>query len=360
MAETNQEQDKSEKATPFKLKDARKKGQVAKSMELNSLLMFSVVLTVILVYGQSLIHGQISLSRMILSRAHTFVFDLNALTSWYETVVYFIANLYAPLVGAIILISILANIIQTGPVFTFFPLKPDIQRINPVAGFKRLLTVKLLFESVKSLIKLCAFSAVLYYAIIDLLPGYYRLMVVAPHYYSPIILSSTVGVLFKILVLYILIAAIDVAFVRWEFARNMRMSRKEVKDELKRREGDPLIKSRRRELQSEALKRSKALQRVPDADVLITNPTHLAIAILYKRSEMVAPIIIAKGAGELALKMREVAHMHRVPITENRVLARKLFDHVELDNYLPGEYFADIAKILIKVFADKKDNSKNS
>jgi len=359
MAEANQDQDKSEKATPFKLKEARNKGQVAKSMELNSLLMLSVVLMVMFIYGESLIAGQLDLSRSLMSKAHAFTFDLKSLTSWYETIVDFIANLYAPFVGAVLIISILSNLVQTGPIFTFFPLKPDVQRINPIAGFKRLFSVKLLFESVKSIIKLCIFSVVLYLAIKDVMPEFYSLMGASPKSYSEIILDNALSIMFKILILYILIAAVDIAFTRWEYAKNMRMSRKEVKDELKRREGDPQVKGRRRELQAEALKRSEALQKVPEADVLITNPTHLSIAVVYKRGEMVAPMMIAKGAGELALKMRKVAGAHKVPVFENKKLARKIFKKVDIDSYLPEEYFAEIAKILIKVYAERDNNLKS-
>lgn len=155
----------------------------------------------------------------------------------------------------------------------------------------------------------------------------------------------------KLLIALAFITMIDVLYTRWDFSKRMRMSRREIRDEHKRREGDPRIKTRLRELQRETLKRSQSLGKVKDADVLITNPVHLAVAIKYDREKIDAPLVIAKGAGFLAAKMREVAHHHRVPVVENKLLARALFFHTGIDQAVPVEHYSVMAKIIFWAYS---------
>jgi flagellar biosynthetic protein FlhB len=159
------------------------------------------------------------------------------------------------------------------------------------------------------------------------------------------------GLVLKLLIVLGLIALVDVLYTRRSYLNRLKMSRRELKEEIKNREGDPRIRARLRQLQRELVKRSRAIKRLPDADVLITNPTHLAVALLYRRETMAAPQVLAKGAGELAEYMKVLARRHRVPVIENRALARKLFYAVELEQGIPEALFPQVARVLVWAYA---------
>jgi len=351
MSQQDQEQDKTEEATPFKLREAKKRGQVSKSQEINSFLIMSAALSLAFIAGEKMITGQLALDRALLSSAHRVRLEPASIMGWMKTVTAGLFDVYWPLIGLILITGILANLFQTGPVFSFFPIKPDMKRINPVEGFKRLFSMKLVFEAFKSILKVLLFGAVVYFSVMALMPSLMTLVGVNPEQYARFLLDSARGLMFKLLLVLLLVAAIDMAYTRWDFSKKMRMSRRELKDEVKRREGDPQIRAKRRGLQKEAVKRAGSLSRVPEADVLITNPTHLAVALKYRRGTMVAPQVIAKGAGELAGKMKLVAREHRVPIVENKPLARKLFKKVDIEQGIPEALYPAVAKILVWVFA---------
>lgn len=351
MAEQQTEQDRSEPATPTKLREAQNRGQVTRSLELNSLFILGVATCIIYLLGENMIIGILAISRGLLSEAHQMNIGPTQLVFWFDTLVAQVISILWPLMLVIIVMAVLVNMAQTGPVFSFFPLKPDIQRINPVAGFKRLFSTRLLFESLKTLVKLFLFAGVLYFAIKGILPALFSLMDSDPDTYPAFILDNTLLLSFKLLAVLIFIALIDVLYTRWDYSKRMRMSRRELKEEIKRREGDPLVRAKIRELQKEAARRAGSLQKVPDADVLITNPTHISVALYYQRGVMPAPKVIAKGSGELALKMRELAYKHRVPVIENKRLARSLFRKVDLDQTITEELYPVVAKILVWVFA---------
>jgi flagellar biosynthetic protein FlhB len=158
-------------------------------------------------------------------------------------------------------------------------------------------------------------------------------------------------IVLKLALALALITIADVIYTRWSFADKQKMSRREVREEVKHREGDPRIRARMRELRRETLAQSKALRRLPEADVLITNPTHIAVALLYRPAEMTAPLVIAKGGGELAEQMKLLARRHRVPIVENRTLARALFARTDVDQKIPDEHFGAVARLLVWVYA---------
>ena len=352
--DSQQDQDRTEPATPFKLREARKRGQVAKSLEINSLLLLSVGLAAAYFMGESLIGQQLFLSRELLGGAGAIALDHRTTLGLFEYTVTFLVNMLWPFVGAVMLAGILANMFQTGPVFSFFPVKPDMSRINPIKGFKRLFSKKLLFESAKTIIKMGIFGSIIYFAISSLLPKLVALIDTDPHVYPVLLMEHARTLAFQLLLAVLLIALLDLMYSRWDFSKQMRMSQRELKEEVKRREGDPQIRSRRRQLQKEAVQRAGAVQRVPDADVLITNPTHLSVALKYDRDKSGAPQLIAKGAGNLALKMRQVARDKRVPIVENKVLAQALFAKTAINDPIPEKLFPAVAKILAWVFLQRE------
>jgi flagellar biosynthetic protein FlhB len=351
MAE--QEQNRSEPATPFKLEEARTRGSVAKSTELNSFLIVAGILGVLSIGGPGIIHKQLGIERAMLATAAEFSFELPNVVAWLSIILMDTFAAMAPLLLVAVLVGALASVLQTGPIFSFYPIKPDFERINPAAGFKRLFSLRTLFEAIKSIVKLALLAAVAYFVLLDFVPRLVNLSQISPQAYAANFLELACELGFKLALVLMLVAVVDLAYVRWDYASNLMMSRRELKDEIKRREGDPRIKTRIKELQRELLKRSKSLSRVKDADVLITNPTHFAVALRYRRGEMVAPSVTAKGAGEMAEKMKWIAMRYRVPVFQSPKLARELFRKVDLEREIPERHYAEIARILAWAYTAK-------
>ena len=349
MAE--QEQDRSETATPFKLQEAKKRGQVPKSLELNSFFALAAMLLVMFLWGRGIVQDHFRLDARVLAMAGQIDFSPPVMQYWLAEVLRQMLHGIAPLLVVLAVIAIGANFLQTGPIWTTFPLKPDIDRVNPISGFKRLFSWRLVFELAKNLVKLAAFSVILYLIVRDLLPVLMALPQADPRSYLETTFVHALWIVFKLLAALLVIALIDVLYTRWQFNDKQKMSRREVREEVKHREGDPRIRARMKELRRETLARSEALRRLPEADVLITNPTHLAVALLYQADKMGAPEVIAKGGGEMAEQMKALARRHRVPIVENRTLARALFARTGVDQKIPDEYFAPVAKLLVWVYA---------
>jgi flagellar biosynthesis protein FlhB len=349
MAE--QEQNRSEPATPFKLKEARRRGSVAKSLELQSLFALLALLVVVYLRGLPMAQQQLRLDAGLLEQAHQLSFDVAVLGRWLPALLAAALDLVLPLFVLIVVVAILGTLLQTGPVFSTHALKPDLDRINPVSGFKRLFSMRLLFELGKNLVKLVLFGGAIWLLLQSLLPELMALLFTDPVAYLRLSHDWIIGVIWKLTLVLAFIALIDAMYTRWSFADKLKMSMRELKDETKQREGDPHVRARIRELQRELVKRAKAIKRLPDADVLITNPTHLAVALAYRREDMQAPQLIAKGAGEFAAHMRTLAQRHRVPVIENAALARELFAAVEIDKAVPERLYAPVARVLVRAYA---------
>lgn len=352
MAE--QDQDRTEEATPFKLKEAKNRGQVAKSLEVNSWFVIASFLLVLYLWGNGMVRQLAQISRSIFSHSADLSFAPHELILWLGQIFSAVLMIFAPMLIILVIIAVLMNLAQTGPVFSLYPLKPTFDKINPVSGFKRIFSLKTVYETIKSLVKLALLSTVVYFFIIDLLPGMLSYMHVDPDAYPFLFIKTIEDLLVQLVALLLVIALIDLIYSRREFSNKMRMSTRDIKDEVKRREGDPQVRAKMKELQREASKRVQSVKRVPEADVLITNPTHKAIAIKYDRSSMEAPRVIAKGAGDLALAMRQLARNNAVPIIENKPLARALFEKSEIDRDIPSMFYAEIARILVKIYATRE------
>ncbi|HZV65800.1 MAG TPA: EscU/YscU/HrcU family type III secretion system export apparatus switch protein, partial [Telluria sp.] len=192
-------------------------------------------------------------------------------------------------------------------------------------------------------------------------PGLVGLSAMEPKGYARMLVSLSGSLLVKLVATLFVIALIDLVYTRWEFGKRMRMSKRDVRDEAKNREGDPRIRSRIRELRQEMLKRSKSMAKLPSADVLIANPTHLAVALSYQHGVGGAPQVIAKGAGDLARQMRQLAAKHQIPVVQNRLLARALYREVDYDGYVPEKWYPQVAKIMVWVYAMRRArNTKGS
>jgi flagellar biosynthetic protein FlhB len=349
MAE--QDSDRSEQATPHRLEEARKKGQVAKSVDFLSCAAIAVLTVVVQASGWDGLGKLLSMAQRTLARAPGLEWSVANLAAWSGQLLLAVLLLLAPLLMALVIAAVLSNLAQTGPVFSAHPVKPDFKRLNPVDGFKRIFSMRTLFEAGKSIVKLVVLAGVAWAAVSAALPGLMALPTAAPAAYPRILLELVGGLLGKLALALLLIALADMGFVRWDYAKRMRMSKRDIKDEHKNREGDPRIRARIRELRKEMLKRSQSMRRMASADVLITNPTRLAVALSYAHGSAAAPVVVAKGAGDLAARMRALAGRKNIPIVQNKPLARTLFREVDYNGYVPEKLYPQLAKIMVWVYA---------
>jgi flagellar biosynthetic protein FlhB len=345
------ELDRNEAATPHKLSEARKKGQVARSADVVSAVVFAAAVAYLYAQGWEMLRAQFLFDRHVFAHAADLGATPAALWHLIGTAVRESLLLLAPLLATIVLASLIANIGQTGGIFSAHPVKPDWDRVNPANGLKRLFSVRTLFDTLRTCAKLLVLSWVVYAALKALLPQFYALAGLPPLGQARQLVANVAGLGLNIALALAVIAAIDFGWSRREFAKRLRMSRRELKEEFKNREGDPRIRARLRELRREMLKRSLALKRTGEADLLVTNPTHYAIALRYRHGEMAAPRLVAKGAGTMAAAMRAIAARHRIPVVQNVTLARALYAHAGLDEDLPSVYFPEVARLMVWVLA---------
>jgi flagellar biosynthesis protein FlhB len=334
-----QEQNRTEQATPFKLTEAKKKGQVAKSLDFNSLVVVCGLLMALSIWGEAQWRRLCELSASLFASAGSI--EIAGLSALGREVAYLIA----PVAFAGVAFGVIANVLQTGFIFSAHPLKPQFERLNPVAGFKRIFNKRMLFEALKSVLKLIFFTAVAWFFFTALWP---KLPAAATHdaiAQTQWLGDNALALLLRLGLALVLVGLVDLLFTRWNYSRQMMMSRREVKEEVKRREGDPLIRQRIRELQRENLKQAQSMSRLPDADVLITNPTHFAVALRYVRDQMDAPVVLAKGTDNWAQEMKALARTHGVPIVERRKLARELCARGRIDQPIPLETFVEVARV---------------
>ncbi len=348
MAEDFQE--RTEQPTPKKLEEARRKGDVAKSMEVNSALS--------LLFGLLFLWLMSNLFFRQLSNLFINVMSGGYLTEITETSVryYFVQGLVhfgllmAIFMGGIMLIGIASSLLQVGFLFTLEPLKPKAERLNPLKGFKKIIISKRSLEELaKNTLKLVIILYVAYHAIKSYRSELIPLMDQGVPQVLTFMLKAGLKVSFKIGLFFLIIAAADYAFQKYQHTSNLKMTKQEVRDETKQTEGDPKIKSRIRSLQYK-MARNRMMQAVPEADVVITNPTHYAVALKYEPGQNAAPKVVAKGQNHLALKIKEVARQHEVPIVEDPPLARALYQAVELEQEIPAKFFQAVAEVLAYVY----------
>lgn len=348
---SNDQQDKSEEATPYKLEEARRKGQVARSQELLTLMM---VLAFLLVFSATAYR----LASVVASHAHWWLKSAGLLgTDWGYLMsqaghsLREITYALLPLIGALVLVAVLTNLIFNGPVFSTALLKPDFKKLNPITGLKRVFSRRMLVDLLKVLIKGALFGVVLYHVAQGLAPELMSLASVSPLSLPQAAKQLMMKVGFAILLVMVAAAFFDIWYSRKEFARQMRMSRRELKDEYKRREGDPEIRAKRKSVQQELLSKAAALGKVREADVIIVNPTHYAVALQYRPNLMRAPVVLAMGRGLLARLICQLARRHGVPILRRPPLARALHAMARLDSAIPDATQNDVASVYRWVIA---------
>lgn len=355
MSEGEQEDEaqKTEDPTAKKLADARKKGQVPMSREINSwVMLFSGTLIIGTLAGPMMM-GLTEIMTAYIERAHSIPSAPGGLKIALADGTKEVFKVIALPFFMLFCMAFFSSFLQIGPLWSFETLKPALSKISPKKGFGRLFSSRSLMEFVKGLFKIAVVSAV---GIVIVAPyfGTFEVFVGMPiPYMMDEIQSMVIRMMIGILIALLIIAAIDLVYQRIEHDKKMRMTKQEVKDEYKQMEGDPHIKARLRQLRSEKA-RQRMMQAVPSADVVITNPTHYAIALKYDPESMDAPLCLAKGMDELALRIRETAKENNIVLFENKPLARALYDTVEIDQTIPTEHFAAVAEVISFVFKSRK------
>jgi flagellar biosynthetic protein FlhB len=339
MAEEFQE--KTEQATGRKKQKAKEKGQVPRNKELTSIASMGGILMMFYFIGEYSFASMSSFTGSALSMKYGTDPMHVTKVAVVEGAKILLPFLFAPLVFVVV-----ASVAQGG--FVLKPLEFQIEKINPLNGFKKLFSMDGLAELLKSILKFAIGGWVVYYVIkkdLKVLPSLSAMELNALVKVSARMLVRAVGVAFFY---YLMVAVVSYIIERWKFEKSLRMTKQEVREEHKEMEGDPLIKSRIRSVQRE-MARKRMMQEVPNATVVITNPTHLAVALTYEDKKMFAPKIVAKGAGVVAEKIKEVAAEHGVPIMEDKPLARALFKH-EIDSFIPEELYVAVARILAYIY----------
>lgn len=341
--------EKTEKATPKKKSEARRKGQVAKSSELSPALIILVVFSLLLFFGSSIGSGLQKIIRLSLSEFSVWEVTVDNVHVVFLQFLWIGAQFMLPIFLVTIVVGLVANYVQVGFLFTGEPLKMKLERLDPIKGFKRIVSLRALVELAKSLLKIVIVTTVVFVVLwgekdkLLLLSQYSLLQMIS------FVGSLTLKLGIYVAILLVILAIFDYIYQRYEHNKSLRMSKQDIKDEYKTTEGDPLIKRRIRERQQQMAMR-RMMQEVPSADVVITNPTHFSIAIKYESGQMSAPVVIAKGQDYVAMRIREVATAHGIMLIENKPLARALYERVEIGQAIPEDLFKAVAEVLAYVY----------
>ena len=352
MADEDDSQ-KTEEPTGRKLSQARDKGQVANSKEVSN---FVVILGLAFVVGAlgPYVVGDINKTLAgIMINSWQIPINQGSVGQLLQDTVFAIILAIIPIFGLFVVLTAGANLAQVGFLFTTEPMTPKLDKLNPISGMKRLFSLKSIVEFLKSIAKLIIVGTIVLIILIPQIDDVALLMDMSlsdvMSEAQSVVLMVTIGVASAMAV----IAGLDFAYQRYEHIKSLRMSKQELKDEYKQTEGDPHVKARLRQIRAERA-RQRMMAAVPQADVVVTNPTHFAVALQYDQDAMGAPVVVAKGADEVALRIREVANENDVPIVENPPLARALFNGVEIDQEIPEDHYKAVAKVISYVYSLKK------
>jgi flagellar biosynthetic protein FlhB len=354
MSEERKEQERTEEATPKRREEAREKGQVAKSRELASVAVLGASLIYFYFGASGLITRMMEMMKSHFMRSGTLKLTIESVQPFAMDIVLQAFIILAPFLIIMIVASLAANVLQVGFMFSTQSIMPEFSKIDPIKGFARMFSVRSLAELIKNILKIAIITAVAWFTVRNEIAGTLPL----PEYEVGDIAIFIGLVSFKILIMtcwvLVALAILDYVYQKWEFERGLKMTRQEIRDENKHTEGDPLIKGRIRRLQRDNA-RKRMMAAVPKADVVITNPEHLAVALSYKPESMDAPVVVAKGADFIAEKIREIAKAHHVPLIENKPLAQVLYKMVKVDEVIPEAMYKAVAEILAHVYSLKQN-----
>ncbi len=340
---------KTEEPTAKRLEEARKRGQVVYSREVTNWIMLFVITLLVLMAGPRIMIDLQTTLKSFIANAHQYPTDGKGLMAVAKDLFWAVmGDLLLPF-AVLMVAGVLSGYIQTGPIFTAETMKPDLKKISIMNGFQRLFSAKSIAEFLKGLFKLGVVSAAIYLALWPYADGIEHFV---GQDFGPAMFdleTMFLKMMGAALIVLFVLAIADYMYQRHDFMMKMRMSKQELKDEYKQTEGDPQIKGRLRALREQKA-RQRMMQAVPEADVVITNPTHYAVALKYNAAEMAAPQMVAKGVDVVAQRIRDVAAENKVPLVENPALARALYDSMDIEQTIPNEHFKAVAEVISYVF----------
>lgn len=340
---------KTEKPTPKRRSQARQDGNVARSQDLNSAIVLTVGSIMLLWTGGMMFSEMAEVMKGIFRHSATTDITIGIMPEYLAMGIQAIAQIVGPLFIGIMIAGLAVNVGQVGMKVSLKSAKPKFERLNPIAGIKKLFSFRAIIELPKSFLKLAIIGGVIYLTIMGSAAQIYSLVEI-PFENLGANLGGLLGKVFLMAALSLLIIGIlDYAYQKYDYEKSLKMSKEEVKEESKQADGDPKVKGKIREIQFKAAFR-RMMKAVPEADVVITNPVHLAIALKYDREKHGAPIVLAKGKRKVAERIREIAIEHNIPIVENKPLAWALWDSADIGQYIPVELYKAVAEVLAYVY----------
>jgi len=341
-------QEKTEQPTSKRRSDARKKGQVFQSKD---------IVTVIMLYGVfwmirkmvPYIHTTINAYMVWIINSISAEPELMLNSQLYGITVTAILKCVLPLLLTAMVLGIIAHGVQTKFNVSFESIKPKFSKLNPISGIKNMFSLKKVFELVKNLIKITLLLALLYNLLKDDIAKTAKLIDIGLLQSAAYMLQMSYNLVVRVCMVFAVVSFFDYLFQRWQFEQDLKMTKQEVKEEHKNTEGNPEIKGRIRSIQRQ-MAMSRMMQKVPDADVIIKNPTHFAVALKYDPDKHGAPVVLAKGQDELALRIIKAGEEHGIFVTENQPLARALYAICEIGREIPAEFYGAIAEILVYIY----------
>lgn len=350
MADQQSAEERTEPASAKKRGEARRKGKVARSAELNAAAALVFGLTMLYIGGTAIAVKLADIARSTFLNASRIEVNAASAQHFVQEGFFAFAMTTAPVLMGLMLVGVVANIAQVGFLWTLEPLAPKFAKLNLLSGIKRVLfSQHTSVELVKGLAKVTILAVVAYNATDDVLADAITLADSDASAILEFMAKAAVAISLKVGLAYFLLAGADYAYQKFDYLRQLRMTKQEVKDEAKELEGDPLIKGRIRSIQRQIAYR-RMMQDVPKADVVVTNPTHYAVAIKYEAGKMSAPKVVAKGVDLIAQRIKEVAKDHNVPLVEDKPLAQLLYKTVEIGDQIPEKLFQAVAQVLAYVY----------
>lgn len=349
MAESQDQSEKTEEPTQKKLSDARNKGQVATSKEVNTWLILLASSILLLSMGPFMAGSVVDAVRPFVEQPHAISTDFPNLRDILLETIIEIGVALAAAALILVLAAGTAGFIQHGFVFSAHSLKPEITKISPLKGLKRMFSLKSVIELLKGIIKMALVTAVALFIVFPKLEDLPLIITEAPGDVLDRLFTLGLYIFASVVGAMTVIAIIDFIYQKFEYTKQQRMSKQEIKDEQKQLEGDPMVRARLRSLRMERA-RNRMMTAVPTADVVITNPTHYAVALKYDPDVMEAPTMVAKGSDLIAKRIREIAEENRVPIMRNPPLCRALHAAMDIDDTIPLEHYKTVAEIISYVW----------
>ena len=344
--------EKTEKATPKKRQDSKKKGQVAKSQDVNTSINLITLFSVLLLMGPFMYNHLFALMRKYLQDFTVTDFSEESMQVILIEILLEMGLILGPVFVAAVLAGVLANVMQIGFMFSTESIQFKLEKLDPIKGFKRIFSMRAIVELLKSILKISFVGFVAFYVLWNRMEEIMILSQISVADAMATLADITIKVGYYAAVALLFIALLDYMYQKYDFEKNIRMSKQDIKDEYKNSEGDPLIKSKIKQKQRQ-MAAQRMMQEVPNADVVITNPTHFAIALKYDESKAEAPFVVAKGVDFVAQKIKYIAKENDVVMVENRPLARSLYDQAEVGQAIPEEFFKAVAEILAFVYKTK-------